>query len=249
MSSGSYGDTTERSLAENQTNGSPSQKAHLEILANSQGIKRSSSTDRRNLSHQSTAGGSSLAPDNNIAETASSTTSLLHHDDQDDEAKPSQDDDTQPKSKGILARAKSKVSGNEDTADALQILDDRVAAPAKNRIRFDIAQEGTRSALLMRARMGHSQLREGIGSVLKHRLTDGAIVKMEKMLVRVDATNNAKLSNEYDENSSQGVVSATRKKWREYMIVVRQNRSKEGLDFVLQAYKTRVCQNFRKISN
>jgi hypothetical protein len=242
---GSQGQAEENSPVESRANGPSNHKPHLEILAKSSGNKRSSSTDRRHLSHVSTAAASSLTPDNNTAENASSTTSLLRQDSEGPRVKTSNDAVPKSKPKGILAKVVNARSGSAGNDASAVNGNGTVPVTTKNHIRFDVAQDGTKAALLMRARMGHSQLRESLGSVLKRSLTDGAIVKMEKMLVRVDATNNSKLPDEYDENSSQGVVSTTRNKWREYMIVIRQNKTKEGADFVLQAYKSRVSEPFR----
>ena len=69
-------------------------------------------------------------------------------------------------------------------------------------------------------------------------LQEGAIVKMEKMLVRIDTTLQA-LSNDFDENDGMKTETRAMEKWREFMIVVRRSRKDEA-DFRLQVYKTRV---------
>lgn len=233
-----------RKSLEGQKKESPVIKSHLEILAQSSSNKRSLSTDRRLTSQHegSNNGGSSLAPDHTNAETASSTTSLLRQDNIDaDHGATGVGHGVNSTSKGILAKVTKSKSERPDVDEALVSVEGTTTPPPeRSHIRFDISQEGTRAALLLRARMGHSQLRQGVNSVLRKGLIDGAIIKMEKMLVRIDATNMVKIPDEYDENSSQGVVSATRKKWREYMIVVRQNKTNDVSDFILQAYKTRV---------
>jgi hypothetical protein len=64
----------------------------------------------------------------------------------------------------------------------------------------------------------------------------GQIIKMEKMLIRVDVARAPNLPDDFDENYNQGDIGTT-KKWREYMVVCRQT----GEDlFALQMYKTRV---------
>jgi hypothetical protein len=113
----------------------------------------------------------------------------------------------------------------------------------KQHIRFDLTNQATRSALLMRAQLAQREIGR-VGSRVKSLfhggdVQQGEILKMEKMLVREDITSQKKLPDDFDENTSQGVVSSTIKKWREYMIVCRRSEKIEGARFVLQAYKTR----------
>jgi hypothetical protein len=70
-------------------------------------------------------------------------------------------------------------------------------------------------------------------------LKDGLVVKMERMLVRVDKAG-SDVPDDFDENGDQKIDSRVKDKWREYMVVCRQSISEEA-DFVLQFYKTRVC--------
>lgn len=69
-------------------------------------------------------------------------------------------------------------------------------------------------------------------------LQEGAIVKMEKMLVRVDTTLQ-QLPSDFDENEGIKIETRAIEKWREFMIVCRRSRNDDA-DFRLQAYKTRV---------
>ena len=66
----------------------------------------------------------------------------------------------------------------------------------------------------------------------------GEIVKMEKMLVRVDSTME-KLPTDYNENDSLKTSSRTVEKWREFVVVCRESTTQDA-DFSLQMYKTRV---------
>ena len=66
----------------------------------------------------------------------------------------------------------------------------------------------------------------------------GEIVKMEKMLVRVDATVQ-ELPSDYNENDSAKIEARCVDKWREFVVVCRQSTS-EDEEFSLQLYKTRV---------
>ena len=73
----------------------------------------------------------------------------------------------------------------------------------------------------------------------RNTLQEGAIVKMEKMLVRVDFTQ-MQLESTYDENDSLKTETRSLEKWREFMVVVRKSNDQEHEDFRLQMYKSRV---------
>jgi hypothetical protein len=72
----------------------------------------------------------------------------------------------------------------------------------------------------------------------RKKIKDGLIVKMERMLVRVDEAGR-EVPDDFDENGSQKIDSRVKDKWREYMVVCRHSETDEA-DFVLQIYKTRV---------
>ena len=73
----------------------------------------------------------------------------------------------------------------------------------------------------------------------RNTLQEGAIIKMEKMLVRVDFTQ-MQLESTYDENDSLKTETRSLEKWREFMVVVRKSNNKEHEDFRVQMYKSRV---------
>jgi hypothetical protein len=138
---------------------------------------------------------------------------------------------------GIL----SKILTAKPTAE----VDDENSPMPKlsHHIRFDLTNQATRSALIMRAHLAQQELGSRIRNVFHAgEVKQGEILKMEKMLVREDVTQQKKLPDDFDENTSQGVVSTTVKKWREYMIVCRRSEKIEGARYVLQAYKTRVSE-------
>ena len=66
----------------------------------------------------------------------------------------------------------------------------------------------------------------------------GEIVKMEKMLVRVDSTMQ-ELPSDYNENDSLKTETRTVEKWREFVAVCRESTTQDT-DFSIQLYKTRV---------
>lgn len=67
---------------------------------------------------------------------------------------------------------------------------------------------------------------------------DGEIVKMEKMLVRIDISA-ADLPEDYDENASTKIETRTVDKWREYVVVCRETGDHHA-PMALKLYKTRV---------
>ena len=66
----------------------------------------------------------------------------------------------------------------------------------------------------------------------------GEIIKIEKMLVRIDSTVQD-LPDDYDEKASMTVDTRIVEKWREYVLVCRQGSS-ERAKFTLEFYKSRV---------
>ena len=66
----------------------------------------------------------------------------------------------------------------------------------------------------------------------------GEIVKMEKMLVRIDSTTHD-LPADYDENESLKIEARTVEKWREFIVVCRESTNEDS-EFSIQMYKTRV---------
>lgn len=72
----------------------------------------------------------------------------------------------------------------------------------------------------------------------KEKSRPGEIVKMEKMLVRVDSTMQ-ELPPDYDENDSLKTSARTVEKWREFVVVCRESTTDDA-EFFIQLYKTRV---------
>jgi hypothetical protein len=223
-----------------------------EELENTPGLtsaKRSASTER-NLSLQES---NLRVVSSTLSERpgpATSKTSLLRQ----DSPKPIQEDPPQQpssSSNGLIsrvARAASRSQGSNLDNPTAQGDDDEptLGKRIRSHIRFDPSEEGARSALLVRARMAQVQLGTKAKDTFRRDFKDGQILKMEKMLVRIDSTPEVKLPDDYDENGSQGIVSKTQQKWREYMVVCRQCQKDENdsADFVLQIYKSRVSFSF-----
>ena len=101
-------------------------------------------------------------------------------------------------------------------------------AQENNRKRLRIAQISKKRSL--RRRQGfHSQ---------------GEIIKIEKMLVRVETTTN-EISKDYDENESMKIESKIVEKWREFVVVCRESSQNEN-ELCLQFYKSRVIPALRE---
>ena len=73
------------------------------------------------------------------------------------------------------------------------------------------------------------------GGMGRSKLKPGELMKMDKMLVRIDTTQQT-IQEDFDERVSQGVVTKSLDKWREFMVVCR----KHAQGAVLQLYQTRV---------
>lgn len=91
------------------------------------------------------------------------------------------------------------------------------------------------SRLQIRAR---AQKLAAKGRLRSSTIKDGEVIKMDKMLVRIDITQQ-QLPEEFDERVSQGVETKSLDKWREFMVVCRKH-SEDNATAVLQFYQTRV---------
>lgn len=143
-----------------------------------------------------------------------------------------------PMKSGILGR----MSRGRSKSQSIAPDDEEPTQPVSRRksIKFDLADHGMKAALLLRTQMTESGLGSKVRNAFKPEFADGEILKMENMLVRVDVTNNKRLPADYDENTGRGIVSATKAKFREYVVVCRKSNKIKGAKLVLQIYKTRV---------
>jgi hypothetical protein len=178
---------------------------------------------------------------NFIAGANASTSSLIHRD---AKALDEEEDEQRPQSgpRSVLAKVKETVSRSSnqpnDSTDAFA-----PSSPHRRRshIHFNVPEDSTRADLLLKARLTQMDLRAPLRNVMKRRSTmDGQIIKMERMLVRADVTLEKDLPADYDEKSSQGIITSTLEKWREFMVVCRKTSKNEDAEFVLQIYKSRV---------
>lgn len=92
----------------------------------------------------------------------------------------------------------------------------------------------------MQRRLAHMSRKRSVSLRSRRKVREGEIVKMEKMLVRVEFSP-GELSKDYDENESMKVATRVLEKWREHIIVCRETGSKES-PLALKIYKTRVWE-------
>ncbi|KAK8187844.1 Pleckstrin homology domain-containing protein [Phyllosticta capitalensis] len=106
-------------------------------------------------------------------------------------------------------------------------------------VKFSFPNPSKRAEIQAKARLIQAPTRR-LTRLRRSKIQQGIIVKMDKMLVRVDSTLE-QLGDDFDENAGHRIESRTTEKWREYMVVCREMHDEDsGADFVLQLYKTRV---------
>jgi hypothetical protein len=105
-------------------------------------------------------------------------------------------------------------------------------------VRFKVSEGITNRQERIARRVDSAHQRARMKKFRRDTLQEGAIVKMEKMLVRIDTTLQP-VPNDFDENDGRKTETRAVEKWREFMIVVRRSHKDEA-DFRLQVYKTRV---------
>jgi hypothetical protein len=168
---------------------------------------------------------------------AVSTTSLLRNADRDKAL----DADTKSSSKGILARVKGRTESSPSASgpsNRVETTISRRKSNLRNLVKFDIPEDSKRASVHLRAKQAQMTVQRASTKLRRRKIQDGLVVKMERMLVRVDMAGR-EVPDDFDENGSQKIDSRVKDKWREYMIVCRHSTS-EDADFVLQMYKTRV---------
>lgn len=109
-------------------------------------------------------------------------------------------------------------------------------------VRFNIPDpQPLKQELQMRAKFAQHARKRIPRRFTRGKLKDGEIVKVEKMLVRMDiCSGQEQPSEEYDEKDSLRVETRVTEKWREFMVVCRESHEDDAV-LCLQMYKTRVC--------
>ena len=166
---------------------------------------------------------------------AASTSSLLPDTDA-NKVRP--DAASQQPSMGLRERAKKRSQNQSSDIGGTGLDLVRSKTSLRNLVKFDIPEDSKRAELHLKAKAAQVTIQRASTKLRRQKLKDGLVVKMERMLVRVDKAG-TEVPDEFDENASQKIDSRVKDKWREYMVVCRQSISDE-CDFVLQMYKTRV---------
>ncbi|OAL02992.1 hypothetical protein IQ06DRAFT_315265 [Phaeosphaeriaceae sp. SRC1lsM3a] len=216
--------------AQAQASNSPVPPAQEEASHKSQGKRPVSNVESQHAPTASPAAGSV---------DADSTSSLLR---KADETKTPELESKSP-SKGILARVKRRSEMGISRSDPMDNGDDsngnltRKRSNLRNLVKFDIPEDSRRAKVQLKAKQAQMSISRAPTKLRRQRIKDGIVVKMERMLVRVDAA--GEVPDDFDENVNQRVNSRVKDKWREYMVVCRHNHT-DNADFVLQLYQTRV---------
>lgn len=105
-------------------------------------------------------------------------------------------------------------------------------------VRFNMSDEVANGQAQVKARFAHATRHRSPMHFRRGRARPGEIVKVEKMLVRVDSTLQ-QLPDDYDENDSLKTESRTVEKWREFVVVCRGSTNADA-EYSLQMYQSRV---------
>jgi hypothetical protein len=138
---------------------------------------------------------------------------------------------------------RSKSASRSMQQHAPAPMEDRSNAPrlarAPTGVRFKVTEGVANRQHRIQKRVDSARDRVTNRNLRRDPLREGTIVKMEKMLVRVDVTSQ-QVPDEFDENESLKIETRTLEKWREFMVVARKSKKQDADDFRLQIYKTRV---------
>ena len=105
-------------------------------------------------------------------------------------------------------------------------------------VRFNLPNDASDDGAHTKSQLAELGRRRSWRQLRRGRSHPGEIVKMEKMLIRVDSTMQ-KLPPDYNENDSLKTESRTVDKWREFVVVCRESTDDDS-EFSLQMYKSRV---------
>ena len=154
----------------------------------------------------------------------------------------------QPKAPTSNKNEKKSAQAIGDPASAIEIHFEHDGSASEQRngpvssglVRFNIPDKVVERDSRSKARLAQLSRRRSLRQFRRGNRRDGEIVKMEKMLVKVESTVQ-ELSEDYDENNSMLIDSNTVEKWQEFVVVCRESVSDEA-EYVLQLYKSRVSR-------
>ncbi|KAL9078235.1 MAG: hypothetical protein Q9157_002853 [Trypethelium eluteriae] len=179
--------------------------------------------------------------------TTTSTTSLVRHDEQGRgnsnvaETRPESSASRKLKSKvGLSAQPQDHTDNGKPTeAPAIGPDPNKARKQSLGPVRFNLSNQLAKNELQMKAKLAQVSQQRSARNLRRPTRQEGQIMKMERMLVRVDWSQQ-QLPKDFDENDSQKIESRTLEKWRELMVVCRATVGEEQAGFKLQLYKTRV---------
>lgn len=128
------------------------------------------------------------------------------------------------------------------SAEATSVLPPVPVSPGM--VRFNIPTDGADERAHTKSESAQPVHRRSWRQLRRGRKHPGEIVKMEKMLVRVDSTMQ-QLPIDYNENDSLKTESRVVDKWREFVVVCRES-TEDDSDFSIQMYKSRVIPAIEK---
>ena len=111
-------------------------------------------------------------------------------------------------------------------------------------VRFNVPEVRVEEESQLRSALSQSRRRRSWKQLRRGKSHPGEIVKMEKMLVRVDSTMQ-ELPPDYNENDSLKTDSHIVEKWREFIVVCRESVDEDS-DYSIQMYKSRVIPAVEK---
>jgi hypothetical protein len=126
--------------------------------------------------------------------------------------------------------------------------DQKLFSPMSNKIaKYNMGDNLLDKRQRLRDQM--SRAHDGISANRPHRrkIQEGAVVKAERMLVRVEETTRKDLPDNYTENDSPRMETRVVDRWREFLVVCRKVND-EHAPFSIQMYKTRVIPEVQKPS-
>ena len=181
------------------------------------------------ISQQGSSTNETIAP----SQLASSSASLVKHD------KATNDNSADG--------AGRKMPGTEDPpsrAATAEISDNEVTcADFKNRtetglVRFNVPNDDIERQRRINSRLAKLKKGGSLKHVRRSTTPVGRILKLEKMLVRVEFTAH-ELPKDFTENDSEKIESRVIEKWKEFIVVCRES-AEEDSPFNLEMYKTRI---------
>jgi len=147
-----------------------------------------------------------------------------------------------PESSERTPQAERSISKSLHRHDPAPTEDEETVTPAartRSSVRFKVSEGVSHGHHRIGKKADRARDQVSNKSIRRRPLREGTIVKMERMLVRIDLAMQ-QLPEDFDENESIRTETRVLEKWREFMVVARKSKKEDSDDFRLQIYKTRV---------